>query len=803
MVAPLASCWARPPAAGRSHLLLDHLKRVAVTCGDPGGDIGQRLAFLAGFLHDAGKSHEHWQAYIRGQRRKGPPHAPLGSALFCFCAHKLLPKWCPDKQKLDSYVDSLLEWVVSVHSHHGRLADLDVDLPPWDASHAPVELKGLGEGCPLQEVFGQISAYWNDLEVSDGEFLGWLDSFPEVWERWVGVLRPRRVRRSQALSVDLALRLPNVSARLIWADRSEAGAYGESQLAQESAEAGCRHLADYCRARGRTARARGASSLLVESRAKLQRSALKRYRQSPESPLYTLQVATGYGKTLTALRVALEACRRGRCRRIVYAAPYISILSQAAREITGACGIPVLEHHHLALLEQFDPNKAEEAVARADDQDFEALDTWRAPVVATTFNQLFRALFPRRAQHTLRLSALDQAFIIVDEPQIIDTGIWNVFLSSLQALCAARGSQALLVTATLPPLFAGLEREPEKLAPPLPAQTRFRIESSGQALTPAALADGVPGEVDEAGSVAVVVNTVRDAAEIYGHLREVFDQGRSLFCLTALMLPWHKAQVIDRIASALEKKRPLAAVCTQVLEAGVDLSFRRIVRARPIFPCIAQVAGRANRHGEEEVAVVRVFPLIREEGRDVWDLVYRDVTARRQTELLLSEKPVLSELALTDALRAYFGRCWAENAQTQQLERFDRAAHGEWSALAGLEPFGPDYPKTSVFVPLERESMSPQVQALLGKWAPRGCGQLLDLAADQKFRSTLSFRERKQFSLLIRQFCVPVPESVARRVAEPFNDWLWQISDPADYSRETGLAHCLLDAEDEAATQFV
>lgn len=83
---------------------------------------------------------------------------------------------------------------------------------------------------------------------------------------------------------------------------------------------------------------------------------------------------TGYGKTLTALRVALEAVSMGRCERIVYVAPYISILSQAANEIAKATGLPVLEHHHLSLL------------AQKDDQDVEALDSWQAPVVATTFN---------------------------------------------------------------------------------------------------------------------------------------------------------------------------------------------------------------------------------------------------------------------------------------------------------------------------------------------------------------------------------------------------------------------------------
>ena len=331
-------------------------------------------------------------AAVHPQRRARVPHAPLGAALFAYWADDLIPRWAgTDRALKRRLVDLALDWIRVVYDHHGGLDDLLAD-PPWLTGAGGLGMRELFATIDHASLTALVKRFFSDA-CDLSSFLPWLERYDQLWRaRWQferdGLLREaKRARTGQDVPLAIeGLRLPKLGATLVFADRAHVADWEPEDFPAQAAAAAAGRLDESLRERGRKALIEGASPELVATRARLNGAALAGYRANTDAAVLALLLPTGFGKTLAGLRVALEACRTGRCRRILYVAPYLSILSQAAKEIGEAAGLEVFVHHHLT------------AATLEDHQPYDVLDTWQAPVVATTFNQFFRALFPARAQ---------------------------------------------------------------------------------------------------------------------------------------------------------------------------------------------------------------------------------------------------------------------------------------------------------------------------------------------------------------------------------------------------------------------
>jgi hypothetical protein len=310
-----------------------------------------------------------------------------------------------------------------------------------------------------------IWKHFPEIQVIVCEFDAWARRYDRVWGYRHGTARAAICHRTRDDALDrLGLPVAELGARLIYADRRHAADWKPVTLPSAEGESALHRFHHHCRSEAALARASGVAEELLAALQQKKSEALSAYRSGSEGHTLTLNLSTGYGKTLAGLRVALESIRTGRCQRILYVAPYISVLSQSARVLEKATGLPVVLHHQMSILSFAGPSSV--ATSQRDDlqgddyQPYDLLETWQEPMVATTFNQLFRAPFPARAQQCLRIPALDRAFIFIDEPQIIDPAIWSALLRAIAVVATQRGAQVLFCTATLPPVEEGLDSSP-------------------------------------------------------------------------------------------------------------------------------------------------------------------------------------------------------------------------------------------------------------------------------------------------------------------------------------------------------
>ncbi len=329
--------------------------------------------------------------------------------------------------------------------------------------------------------------------------------------------------------------------------------------------------------------------------------------------LFTLTVPTGGGKTLASLRFALRHAKEHDMDRIIYIIPFTSIIDQNAqvvREILEPEECPedtgkiVLEHH---------------SNIGADTQSWKEkllTENWDAPVVYTTMVQFLEAFFGAGTRGARRMHQLAKAVIIFDEIQTLPIRCVHIFNNAINFLVNHCGSTVVLCTATQP-LLGSVDEKKGALTLSgknelMPDVSRLFVDlkrvhvhdcRKSPGWTYPEIASLAVGQVKENGSCLVVVNTKKAARIIF---EEAKKDVLEIYHLSTGMCPAHRKQILKTIRQKLDDRKPILCISTQLIEAGVDVSFRSIIRMLAGLDSIAQAAGRCNRNGGPEIGNVFV-----------------------------------------------------------------------------------------------------------------------------------------------------------------------------------------------------
>lgn len=180
------------------------------------------------------------------------------------------------------------------------------------------------------------------------------------------------------------------------------------------------------------------------------------------------------------------------------------------------------------------------------------------------------------------------------------------------------------------------------------------------------IVDLAVSEVTQKASCLVIVNTKKWAQDLYESAVQKMDKD-SVFHLSTSLCPAHRKVILDKVKKRLKKKEPVLCISTQLIEAGVDIDFASVIRFLAGLDSIAQAAGRCNREGKLDQAIVYVINPAEEKTDMLPDIkIGRDVSER-----ILREKTPENFLN-PDVMRSYFDYYFYDRA-----DEMDFPLHGK------------------------------------------------------------------------------------------------------------------------------
>ncbi len=328
-----------------------------------------------------------------------------------------------------------------------------------------------------------------------------------------------------------------------------------------------------------------------------------------EQGIYTLTVPTGGGKTLASLRFAVQHAKRHNLDRIIYIIPFTSIIEQNAQEVRD-----ILEEKSSDGSYAGDWVLEQHSNLEPDLQTWQSkliMDNWNAPIVFTTMVQFLESSFGGGTKGVRRLHQLSHAVLIFDEIQTLPINCYYLFCNAINFLTSYANSTAVLCTATQPvlnnlPIAHNGSLNPateiignrDQLTELFDTLKRVDIhDHTGQAKDLDSMTSYISENFTHFASTLVIVNTKIWASQLYQTLAESLPKDE-LYHLSTGQCARHRKDLLHQIRTRLKQGLPTLVISTQLIEAGVDVSFASVIRFLAGLDSIAQASGRCNRHGE-------------------------------------------------------------------------------------------------------------------------------------------------------------------------------------------------------------
>ena len=566
----------------------EHCHGVAEIAAELLRDIGlEKTAYLAGMVHDLGKFSENFKNYI--EKAADGEKVQRGSVNHTFAGVRFLLEKHSDEQ-LSGFSDIVLEILAyAVGAHHG-LFDC-VDDNNNNGFTKRIQKEGIDYLNAAQE-FLKICCSKQDIEdllkQSEKECLPVFNEIEKLADNADAKIQNTQI----TFYIGFLARL--ILSAIIEADRSDT-----SQFMNGYSEKTVKNISEIWINCIKNVERKLSTMPLDKpiNKTRAQISALCAEAGNLESGIYRLNLPTGAGKTLTSLRYALHHALAHNKKRIIFTMPLLSIIEQNAGIIHEYIGNEdILLEHHSNVIETDENDELDKREL--------LVESWDVPIIITTMVQLLNTLFAGKTANIRRMQALCNSIIVIDEVQTVPDKMLSLFNLALNFLAKICNATIILCSATQPcfeKTMYPLDKSVKDLITLTKEQEtvfkRVRLEYKGE-MDCEELADFAAGILEENNSLLLVCNTKNEAAVMFNLLCSKIKYVKA-FHISAGMCTAHRKETIKEMQEALENKQQnILCVSTQVIEAGVDVSFARVIRLLAGMDNIVQATGRENRNRE-------------------------------------------------------------------------------------------------------------------------------------------------------------------------------------------------------------
>lgn len=617
--------------SGREESVAEHTEKTAYLCREKGKRCGiSQIMSLCGIFHDMGKNKQKFDDYIHADERERKKlrgkigHASTGA------------KYIYDRNHENSLKAKVFTELVTyaVAAHHGLFDCVNEERTDFFSAKLS-KVEDYEEACRNAER-DYLQKYEPEkvFEKAEDEFDPIWDKMKKVVEMIKSLMLEKDIRNKKVLpdcrsflfaslqrlllsvlidadweattdfmnDVDTLSKDIDVDHKKIFA---KAGENFEAYMKEKRCSICHSDLTDRERA-------------IMEARDRLQEEC-REFAKYPAG-IYCLPIPTGGGKTLSSLAYALEYCKQHpETERIIYVSPYISITEQNAKVFREAIGQDewILEHHSSVVKDTANG-----------DRDFQQEDyrknrfaqqdiNWEEPFICTTFVQFMNTLFSDQGKSVRRMHRLVNSVIIIDEVQSMPVKCVHTFNQMMNFLNAVCNADIILCTATQPALgdavYPVCYSEPKYMIKNAAAWfTRFErvkihVPELGQKYTFDSLGNEIKCQLDKYRSILVILNTKSAVGKLYDILKEL---PVHVEYLTTNLCAEHRSDKIEGVKKKLrEGQERVVVVSTNLIEAGVDISFECVYRSMTGLDSLAQSAGRCNRNGEMKYGLLKLIQL--------------------------------------------------------------------------------------------------------------------------------------------------------------------------------------------------